>query len=329
MARSEQESPEILSESVPGLDIGSRNVDLHRSSHPEITIVILTFDQKDSTLACLASLKRVKEPPFEILVWDNGSSDGTAGAVEASFPSAHLHAHARNLGVASGRNRAADLAIDRYSPDFLLFLDNDMLVEPDFVRALHKPFSSFPKVGQTQAKLRFMDNPARLNDGGGCRIEFWRGRTVPVGFNELDQGQYDTLRSCIACGGAMMVRTEVFRELEGFDEAFGPFGPEDLDFSLRLQDAGYRALFVPDAVAYHAVSHTIGADFEKEYAFDKSRHWFLLMRRHAPFTQRLLFWLIGAPYLVLRTGIREIRRGNIGALLALIQGALHRSTLRD
>ena len=70
-----------------------------------------------------------------------------------------------------------------------------------------------------------------------------------MGFGEIDHGQHDRETSCVACGGAMMTRTEVFEELGGFDSGFDPVGPEDLDYSLRLQKAGYLALYAPAAMA--------------------------------------------------------------------------------
>ena len=84
-----------------------------------------------------------------------------------------------------------------------------------------------------------------------------------------------------------MVRSDVFQQLNGFDPLFGPFGPEDLDFSLRLRQAGYKAMYIPKAVGYHQVSHTYGEGYSEEYARHKSRHWLLFMRRHASIWQKL------------------------------------------
>jgi GT2 family glycosyltransferase len=118
----------------------------------------------------------------------------------------------------------------------------------------------------------------------------------------------------------MMVRTDIFQQLRGFDLTFGPFGPEDLDFSLRLSKAGYHALYVPEAVAYHEVSHTFGGEYDEEYARNKSRHWYAFLRRHASPIQQLGFFFLGAPYLAVRVMLREGRKGNLGAIRGIVCG---------
>jgi GT2 family glycosyltransferase len=290
------------------------------SEQPVISIIVLAFNQRDKTLRCLANIFDTQATPVHVVVWDNGSVDGTVEAVGMEFPRVLVHHHPENLGVAGGRNAAARLAVEAVRSEYLLFLDNDMELEPDFVSELLALFEDDDTVRQTQAKLRFMDDRSTLNDGGGCDISFVLGRTRPVGYGEIDEGQYDHVRTCVACGGAMMVRTDIFEELGGFDETFSPFGPEDLDFSLRLTKAGYKALFVPNAVAYHEVSHTIGADYDAVYARNKIRHWLVLLRRHAPRWKIVVFFLITAPWLLLRAVVREALRGNFAALGGLARG---------
>lgn len=120
-----------------------------------------------------------------------------------------------------------------------------------------------------------------------------------------------------------MVRSEIFQKLGGFDPLFGPFGPEDLDFSLRLQKSGYKAMYTPEAVGYHQVSHTFGSGYSEDYARHKSRHWRLFMHRHATPGQKLAFYLFGAPILAVQVFVREARRGNLGAIRGLVQGFLN------
>lgn len=287
-----------------------------------VAIVILTFNQREMTLECLQHVLGM-EGEFEVVLWDNGSEDGTVEAVQERYPSVAAHWNPTNLGVASGRNAGAALAIERFAPTHLLFLDNDIEVEPGFLAALLDGFDEGPRVGQTQAKLRFYDDRSRLNDGGGCQISFWRGTTCPVGFDEIDEGQRDQRRDCIACGGAMLTRADLFQKLGGFDSKFDPVGPEDLDYSLRLQEAGYRAIFVPEAVGYHRVSHTFGGGrYSEEYAKHKARNWLVFLRRHAPLPHKVAFFAVSAPILVARLILREGRKGNFGAIRGLFRALL-------
>ena len=292
------------------------------SIYSNIVVLILTYNQRDKTLACLSDLLGYEDVPFKVLVWDNGSQDDTLTAVTKSFPDVLTHFSERNLGVAGGRNASAQKAMRELGATHLLFLDNDILVESGFVGALYKPFETEPQLGQTQAKLRFMHDRSLINDGGGAQISFVFWRVKPVGFGEPDRGQYDEPHTCLSCGGAMMVRADIFQQLNGFDPLFGPFGPEDLDFSLRLQKLGYKAIYNPKAVGYHEVSHTFGKGYSEDYARHKSRHWLAFMRRHASLGQKIAFYLFGAPILVVQVILREVRRGNWRAIRGLAQGLL-------
>jgi GT2 family glycosyltransferase len=288
-----------------------------------VAVVMLTHNQRESTLRALDSFTPAERAAAHVLLWDNGSTDGTVDAVRQRFPEVHAHWCETNLGVASGRNAGAALAMQLFRPTHLLFLDNDIVVTPGFMAALLDAFAGIPQLGQAQAKLRSLKEPDRINDGGGCRISFWLGSTRPVGHGDVDRGQYDEPAPCIACGGAMMVRADVFRELGGFDSTFDPFGPEDLDFSLRLQQRGYRAMYVPRALAYHEVSHTFGGGrYTADYARVKARHWMRFLGRHGSLLQKLGFALIGAPLIALRMAFRELRKGNPGALLGSVRGVL-------
>lgn len=289
-----------------------------------IAVLLLTYDQPADLFACLDSLLELEEhPEFRILVWENGTGTETASVMARRYPGVAYHVAGQNLGVAGGRNAAAAMATDLWDPSHFLFLDNDMVVEPGFVRELAEAHTRRPTLGQAQAKLRMMAEPTVLNDGGGCDVRFWLGRTRPVGIGEVDRGQYDTVRPCIAAGGATLVRRSVFEELGGFDTSFNPYGPEDLDFSLRLRRAGHEALFIPSAMAYHRYSRTyVGKGFTAAYARGKARNWFRLMARHATPLDWLGFLALGGPLAAVRTAAREIRKGNAAAIPALLRGAL-------
>jgi GT2 family glycosyltransferase len=295
----------------------------HTQNNRLVAVIILTFNQREKTLECLSHVLEQEYPEFRVVLWDNGSQDGTVEAAQKAYPNVITHWNATNLGVASGRNAGAELATRRLAPKYLLFLDNDIFVTPNFIASLVQPLEEDHTIGQTQAKLRFLKDKQRLNDGGGCRIRYWRGQTLPVGFGELDRGQYDERRPCIACGGAMATRTETFQALGGFDSKFDPVGPEDLDFSLRLQALGYTALYVPEAIGYHEVSHTFGGgEYTELYAKHKARNWFRFLLRHAPLHQKIAFFTVSAPFLIMRLIVREGMAGNFGALRGIGHGLL-------
>jgi GT2 family glycosyltransferase len=301
-------------------DVAGSRPHLQRTT---VAVIMLTLNQRESTLRALESLMPQLEPGMRVLVWDNGSTDGTVEAVQGACADVIAHHHPSNLGVASGRNAGARLMIDRFLPEYLLFLDNDLVLRPRFVRELLDTLERMHDVGQVQAKLLYLDEPSRINDGGGCRINFWLGQTDPVGFKEIDRGQCDRIAPCISGGGAMMVRAQLFDELGGFDPIFDPFGPEDLDFSLRLQARGHRALYIPASVALHAVNHTYeGGGYSASYARSKARHWLRFLGRHGTLPQRIGFFLVGAPIIAARMVLRELRKGNPGAILGSLRGVL-------
>lgn len=287
-----------------------------------VAVVMLTVNQREKTIRALTSFRTVTHPPFRVLLWDNGSKDDTVDAVRKMFPEVIVHYHPTNLGAAAGRNAAAKLAIEKFRPSHLLFIDNDMTMTADCLSALSKPFGKDPDLGQTTGKMMALDGSGRLNDAGGCRIQFWLGRTLPVGYGEVDHGQYDRPARCIP-GGFSLVRTDVFQQVGGFDPAFDPYGYEDLDFSLRIAKAGYYALYIPEAVAYHEVSQTFeGGNYTERYVTQKAKNWFLFMRRHASLSEKMVFLFWGAPYRLVRAVIRETRKGNLMALMGVQRGLL-------
>lgn len=292
---------------------------------PLVAIVLLTMDQREKTLRCLESLAGIRGVRYRTLLWDNGSEDGTADAVRELFPEVVVHAHPENLGVASGRNAASERAFERFGPDLVLFLDNDMTVEPDFLAHLVRPFLGTPRLAQTTAKIRMLGREAFLYGAQGCRVDFARGKTNHGGYGERDLGQYDERVSCIPSGGCMLVHRGVFEALGGFDPGYDPYGPEDLDFGLRVKEAGLLGLYVPEAVVYHQPrpgKTFTGSGYSSAYARNKARLWLRLLHRHGTAADKLRFYGVGMPMGVARRVISEVRRGNVGAVVGLARGAL-------
>jgi GT2 family glycosyltransferase len=270
--------------------------------------VLLTWNQKRATLNCLESLSRAGGPRSGVVVWDNGSEDGTADAVAETWPTVRIVRSPRNLGAAAGRNAAAEEAVRAFDPPYLLFLDNDTEVRPGFLEALVAPLESDPSLGQTAPKLLRLSDPSRLDMAGGARIVWWKGETAGRGWGEPDLGQYDAAGPCVA-GGCTLVRTDAFRAVGGFDTIFDPYGYEDMDFSLRLREQGYGCLYIPAAEVLHAGSQSFERGrYTARYALRKAANWMVFLFRHGPPSSRLAFLLMGVPWLALRALARAGRR---------------------
>ena len=290
----------------------------------KIALILLTCkQQKNVLLRCLDSLQDVEvdQINLNILVWDNNSTDNTEAAVKTYFPHVEVQRSEFNLGAAGGRNAAANAAIALWNPDFLMFLDNDTVVTRDFIRNLLKPFADHPDVGITTPKIRFLADPERIDSAGGCLVQFHLGQTPGVGSGEVDRGQYDVPRECIPGACCILMRTDVFITVEGFDTAFDPYGFQDLDFSLRAKKAGYRCLYVPDSLIYHAESQTFeNGKYTAKYAHHKAQNWYRFLQKNANFRQKVTFWLFAVPLRFFSAVVRETKRGNIKALGGLLAG---------
>ena len=284
-------------------------------------IVILTWNQRDKTARCLQSIADAGYDLGRVVLWDNGSHDGTDAMVLDDFPDVIYHHHPTNQGVASGRNAAALLAERRLSPTHLMFLDNDMVVSKGFLETLCASFAKEPRLAQAMAKIRFLGEPHRLHSAGGQVIDFRLGMKHGIGYGELDLGQHDVQRDCLPSGGATLVSKDVFFELDGFDGVFDPFGAEDTDFSYRVRNAGYRAVYVPDAVLYHDYHTKMGEGSDaRSYMATRVRQWMILMRRHATLGEKLSFFLGGAMIGFLRVARQSLARGKAGAILGIPGG---------
>lgn len=262
--------------------------------------MILTVDQSEDTLRCLASLEAAGAESLEIVVLDNGSTDDTTAVLRRKHPGVRVIRSERNLGASAGRNVAADEAVRLFAPEYLLFLDNDTEVRPGFLVALLAPLEADASLVQTAPKLLLRSDPSRIDMAGGADIVWWRGETTGRGRGELDRGQYDAPGPCVA-GGCTLVRTEAFLSIGGFDPVFDPYGYEDMDLSLRLQAGGRGCLYVPGAEILHANTQTFeGGRYTPRYGLRKARNWLVFLFRHAPPASRLAFLVAGVPWLVLR-----------------------------
>ena len=222
---------------------------------PDVTVIVLNFNGKDYLGDCLDSLLALDYPSdrLEIMVVDNGSVDRSVSFVRQAYPTVRLLELPENRGFAAGNNAGAQAARGAY----LAFLNNDMRVDPRWLIEMVEAMQTADDVACVGARILTWDGNGI--DFVGGTLNFYGMGFQPEDMVKASEGVHQVL---FACGGAMLVRRDIFLESGGFDESFFAYF-EDVDLGWRLWVLGYRVLFAPRAVAYHR-GHATGKKFEGE-----------------------------------------------------------------
>jgi hypothetical protein len=204
---------------------------------PLISVLIITWNRKEDTLETIRSTYEQAYRNFEIIVVDNGSTDGTVEAIRQAYPEVRLVALDQNMGVASGRNAGIVAA----RGDIVFCLDSDASPGHGTMTNLVHRFQVDPKLGVINSKI--VNAYTREID-----------RTAGWAYTERNKADQDRefLSFSFSAGGCA-IRTEVFDRVGLFWELMF-FGGEELDYSMRVWDAGYKIVYYPEAVVYHRVS---------------------------------------------------------------------------
>ena len=246
-----------------------------------VAVVVLSWNGREDTLECLASLAKVDAPGLITIVVDNGSNDGTSEAVLESFPAVELVRTEKNLGFAEGNNVGIRRAL-ALGAAYVLVLNNDVEVDPGFIRSLVEEAGRRPDAGALCSKILYAD-PADLIWFAGASFDprsGYNGRQR--GYREKDDGRFDeVVETDRACGAAMLVPRGILEKVGVFDpELF--FYSEDTDWSLRAHEAGYRHYVVPGSKIWHKVSVTSGGENSPTTLYYGIRNTIAVCERHAP-----------------------------------------------
>jgi GT2 family glycosyltransferase len=260
---------------------------------PVLSILVISYNTREMTLACLRSVVAETRTPYELIVLDNASADGSAAAIAAEFPDIRLIASPENLGFAEGNNVASRGA----RGDYILLLNPDTLVLRGALDTLTGFARAHPQAGIWGGRTLFPDG--RLNPSS-CwrRLDLWAllmrasglGSTFrknPL-FNAEAYGGWlrDRVREVdIVSGCLFLIRRADWERLGGFDPTFVMYGDE-ADFCRRAQAIGLRPMITPEAeiVHYAGASETVRAD----KGVRLYRALMTLIQRHFPPWQRPL-----------------------------------------
>jgi GT2 family glycosyltransferase len=247
-------------------------LDFQTYSHPHVSIIIPIYNNLKLTVECLKSIHTyTKDVSYEIIIVDD-NSEKEHFIILSSIPNIKIIQNNQNIGFLRSCNHGAELAQGKY----LLFLNNDVQVTKGWLQPLVDTFIKNTNVGAVGPRVLYPNG--RLQEAG-VRIKS-DGTSEMIGLSDNPElPRYKYIRDVDYCSGAcLLVETDLFRTLKGFDTTFTPAYCEDADLCLRIHDLGKRVLFNPNSTVIHHLGGTMKPGNENKYN--------LVIRNQQKFFQR-------------------------------------------
>jgi GT2 family glycosyltransferase len=305
---------------------------------PKVSIILLNWNGWEDTVECLESLYQIKYINYNVILVDNNSEDDSLHRIKnylmGDMPmrsefyeynasnkpiklvekgdtpgkgdeSLILIKNPENLGFAGGNNVGIKYAMDNLNPDYVLLLNNDTVVDKNFLIELVKTGESNPEIGFVGAKTLFYDRETTIQEAGGGMIDYNHAEVEEVGFNEVDDGSLDSYIEPDYIGGAcILVKSRVIEQIGGLDESYFMYW-EDVDFCTTGLEKGYRSAYQYQAVVWHKYGSSSENTF-KMYYLNRNRLYF--MRKHTIGMKYLKFLIYFVPYILFESTYKLIRR---------------------
>lgn len=305
---------------------------------PKVSIIILNWNGWEDTVECLESLYQINYNNYNVILVDNNSEDDSIQRIKdylrGDMPirsefyeysisnkpieliemgespangdeSLILIRNSENLGFAGGNNVGIKYAMDELNPDYVLLLNNDTVVDKDFLVEMVKTGESNPEIGFIGAKTLFYDDETIIQEAGGGMIDYDHAEVEEIGFKEVDDGSLDSYIEPDYIGGAcLLVKSRVIDQIGGLDESYFMYW-EDVDFCTTGLEHGYRSAYQYQAVIWHKYGSSSQNTF-KMYYLNRNRLYF--MRKHTKNMKYLKFLMYFVPYILFESSYQYIRK---------------------
>lgn len=256
--------------------------------HPKVSIIILNWNGLEDTTECLESLKKITYPNYEVILVDNGSEGDDVRILSEKFGDyIHVIENDRNYGFAEGNNIGMRYALADLNPDYILLLNNDTVVDPDFLTELVKAAEGDATIGILGPKIYSYNEPSKISFVG-TKIDWWNVGTWPT--NEIDVGQFDELREVDAViGSALLIKRATLEEIGLLYAGYFAYF-EETEWCVKCKKAGYKIVYVPRAILWHKLQST-AAKIEGFYLYYMTRNRFVFMKRNSGKVRFVLYFV--------------------------------------
>lgn len=255
----------------------------------EVSVIIPNFNGLAYLEGVLSGLERQSMKNFEVILVDNGSTDGSCAFVAAQYSWVHIIELSENFGF----SRAVNEGIKAARAPYVLLLNNDTEVEPDFLKEMTEGLQRHKKAFSCQAKMIQFHDREKMDDGGNyyCAL----GWAFAGGKGKAAE-RYDKEKKIFSsCAGAAIYRKKIFEKIGYFDDEHFAY-LEDLDVGYRARIYGYENWYIPGAVVYHVGSGTSGSRYNQFKIRYSSRNNIYMIYKNMPLLQMILnlpFLLVG------------------------------------
>ncbi|MDD7218786.1 MAG: glycosyltransferase family 2 protein [Clostridia bacterium] len=259
----------------------------------EVSVIIPNFNGKPYLEGVLRSLEHQSTDNFEVILVDNGSSDGSCEYVSQFFPWVRLIRLSENFGFC----RAVNEGIKASGSPYVLLLNNDIEADEYFIEEMTASIKRHKKAFSCAAKMIQFHDRTRLDDAGNyyCALgwAFARGKGKDIHSYKKEEKIFS------ACAGAAIYRREILDRIGYFDEEHFAY-LEDMDIGYRARIFGYENWYAPKAVVYHIGSGTTGSRYNQFKIRYSSRNNIYMLYKNMPFLQLIL----NLPFIIAGFGIK-------------------------
>lgn len=287
-------------------------------SQPSVAIVILNWNGKHHLQQFLPSVLKTTYPNLRIIVADNASTDDSIPFLKETFPQVEALLLQQNFGFAKGYNEA----LQQVKAEYYVLLNSDVEVTPGWLEPMIELLQQDTTHAACQPKIAAFKNKAIFEyagAGGGWLdafgYPFARGRIFDI--CEEDKGQYNTTEKIFwATGAAMVIKSNVFHQMKGFDEYFFAH-QEEIDLCWRIQLAGFSVFSCPQAVVYHVGGGTLPRGASKK-TYLNFRNNQIMLAKNLPWSEK--WWKI--PYRLALdqvSALKGLLSGDGGYFLSIIE----------
>ncbi|HVC35768.1 MAG TPA: glycosyltransferase family 2 protein [Chloroflexota bacterium] len=241
---------------------------------PRVGIIVLNWNRLDETIACLESVETLEYPAYEVVVVDNGSTDGSPATIRQRFPAVPLIENRRNLGFAAGNNVGIARLMER-GVDYLFLLNNDTEVAADLLRILVDAGERDARVGMLGPTIYYQDPAHVIWSAGGTVDRYGVSRHLHADQSEAvvsESGQ----RVDYVTGCAILVKRAVVEAVGVLDERFFMYF-EETEWCARARAAGFHVAHVPAARLWHKIMPT-SRTYSRTYLYLMARNRLLYLR---------------------------------------------------